>query len=995
MNLQTLINRTGLQLLFFLALPVFGQQSVLNSGNWYHLTTQQDGVHRLTYEDLSDYGILNSPVPSSSISLFSNGPGMLPEENWIERPFDLEEIRIAVVDQGDGTFGPGDYILFYGTDQTIWSYDLESGLFEHSTNLYEDKTHFFLSLSEGEGLRIGPINYPLYPPNHNVNSFTDYALHEIELRNLYRSGKKWFGENFEDQLTHDFVFHFPHIKSDTTATCHVDLISRSLGTGNFNTFIVDANGVSSDFEVINVSSNYLNDYVRAANHTFEFSPSGNQIDVSVTLDPVSSSSAAWINFVKIQAERSLNLSGVEQLHFRNTSMIAENGATLYTLDSFSGLHEVWDISQFNQPVRMTGILDASGVFEFSNNHDILREYVCFIPDNALTPEYHGIAENQNLKGQPFAQGFIVTAPEFLAQAEQLAAFHETHSGLSVNIATTHQIYNEFSGGSKDITAIKDYLRHFYNAAPSEVEKPQYLCLLGNASFDYKGHQYPETDWVPTFQSESSFAPITSYCSDDYYGLLDQNESNGLGQLIDLRIGRLPARSIAEAQTLVNKITAYASNPEPGDWQLNVLFVADDEDNNIHMTQSNQLSNHIQQDNCAIHIHKTYFDAFEQISTPNGDRYPEATEAILNRLEEGVLFCNYTGHSGYTNWAAENVLVDTMLEQLQNAHRLPLFFLANCEFSRFDSPAQLSGSQRLMINPNGGAIASISNSRLGYSSSNYVFNNHFNNKLFEMENGEYHRLGDLIMNAKNASVSTNVMSHRSINLLGDPMLRLNYPRLNLAVTNVTGSDAFPGDVVAQYYSNMEVEGEVTNVEGDVQFGFNGPLTYLILDAEVPLITLGNDGFNPFNYKAYVDTLAIGTAEVENGYFSFSAPITSNGNGHTGQGKIILFAHDENETGWGCFTEFTSFQSPVSTENIEVLQASFYPNPVGDMLFVETDKLYPQVTARLFDSTGKLVMTEVFSSLDRFGIPFSHLSAGPYMLQLEADQQRTVVRVVKSR
>src|SRR6056297_1916 len=97
--------------LFSLTSPA--QESILNSGNWYHFATANDGVHRLNYEQLVDFGVLTSSVPSEQISLFSNGPGMLPEENWIDRPFDLNEIPIAVEDQGDGMFGEGDFLLFY------------------------------------------------------------------------------------------------------------------------------------------------------------------------------------------------------------------------------------------------------------------------------------------------------------------------------------------------------------------------------------------------------------------------------------------------------------------------------------------------------------------------------------------------------------------------------------------------------------------------------------------------------------------------------------------------------------------------------------------------------------------------------------------------------------------------------------------------------------------------------------------------------------------
>lgn len=991
--MKPILSLTAFAWCIILQIPLLAQQSALNAGNWYRFTTSQKGVHKISYEDLAAAGVLSAPLSSSWLAMFSNGPGMLPEQNWLDRPFDLNEIHIAVFDQQDGIFGPGDYLLFYGTDQVVWNYNPESGEFEHTTHLYDNKTHFFLTLGQGDGLRIEAGNNSTPPVTHETSTFTDYQLHQTKTINFNKSGKKWFGEDFTNQSTLEFSFEFPFVVFDP-AICHVNLVSRSVGAGNYNIFSIASAGTSSDFEVINVSNNWLNDIVREGNHSMEFIPNNNEIQVALTLNPANDNSQAWINFIRVQAQRQLNMNTGGQVLFRNSSFWGEPGATSYTLENFTADHQVWEITDFGQPQLMLGNAIGDDLFTFVQDHNLLREYVCFSAENTLTPEFQGAVGSQNLKGQPHAQGFIVTHPNFLAQAEQLAAFHETHSNLSVNVATTEQIYNEFSGGTKDITAIKDYMRYFYMHAESDEEKPQYLCLLGSASYDYLGYEHPGTDLVPTFQSENSYALITSYCSDDYYGLLDQDDSNLLNDVLDLRIGRLPARDVYEAQVMIDKIIQYTANENPGDWQNNALFVADDEDNNIHMSQSNQLSTLMSQNRCDLNIHRLYFDAFEEEYTENGPRYPEATQRLLNRIDAGVLFCNYTGHSGHSNWSAELVLLDTMIEQLQNSPQLPLFFMANCEFSRFDSPLQVSGSQLMLNNPAGGAIACISNSRVGYSSSNFVFNNNFNNKLFERENGQFQRLGDLIMDAKNASLSINVMSHRSINLLGDPMLRLNYPELIAEITQISGSPDFPDEVVAQQYQDLHIEGQVTSFDGTIQTDFNGILNYLVLDAEVPLFTLGNNGNNPYSYQAFIDTLAAGSSVVENGEFSFSAPILNNSNGLGGQGKLILFANSDDQQASGCFTEFISEPAPLNVLEFETLELNFYPNPVQHLLRVETHDLLTELEYSITDASGKVLMSKSVGHAATIEIDFSAFSAGMYILSVQSEDRKAVARVVKT-
>lgn len=982
--------------LFYLATwSLFAQESVLNNGTWHQFTTEQDGVYQLSHEQLNALGVLNGSVASNTIRLFSNGPGMLPEENWKSRPFDLLEVAIKVVDGGDGNFDPGDYLLFFGTDQTTWKYDTEGEVFDHETHLYENRTHFFLTYNNGEGQRIETPTELLLPVTQTVDNFVDYQLHENNTHNFLSTGKQWVGENFEETNTLSFDFEFPNVVSEIPGKCVVELFSRSLGTGNHNGFDVVAPGNSSSFEVINVSSNYLNDLFRNARHVTSVMPQNDIVSVDLTINPVADDSQGWIDFVSVTAARELLTVDSEQLLFRHTANLGQPGATTYQIDDVSSDHQFWDVTNFNAPNLISGTL-VDGVYTFSGNHNILREYVCFGPGQVLTPEYEGMLSNQNLKGQPFAEGFIVVHPDFLSQAEQLAQYHENYNNISVNVATTTEVYNEFSGGSKDITAIKDYLRYFYENAPDPDDRPKYLCLFGDASFDYKGFIYAGSDFVPTFQSQKSLALITSYCSDDYYGLLEQNESNELNNSVDIAIGRLPAKTAEEAQTMVDKIISYQSPENFGTWQYNALFIADDEDNNVHMVQSNNLATDLEETNCVLQLHKCYIDAFEEVTNENGfPRYPEARLYIENKINEGVLLCNYTGHSGFNAWTYEKIMVDSSFAQLENSGRLPLFFMANCEFSKFDNPLHISGSEILLINPQGGAIACISNSRPAYSSSNFLFNNNFNNNIFQRFDGKYMTLGELVQSAKNASTSTNSMTHRSMNLLGDPMLRLNHPGLEIHVSEVSGTNLNEDDdEVLPFSSSVNFSGEIVDHEGVPATSFDGELSYLILDSKVPLITLGNDNNTPFQYTARIDTIATGTTSVMGGEFSFDAFTANNGNGYNGNGKLILFAQNDFTTAAGCYSDFLLTQSPVSTADHQPLEATFFPNPVRETLRVMMDSDQQSIVfADLYSEKGKLIQQMQFAPGASIEIDMASVSAGTYVLRIFSDQHSGSVKIVK--
>lgn len=971
--------------------PVHSQESLLLSGNWFKLKTDQDAVHRIDYNQLISWGVINAPENSNHIRLFSHGSGMLPEENWVSRPFDLQEIAIAVFDGGDGVFEEGDYLLFWGEDQITWSFNSESSTYVHRNHLYDDFTHYFLTFDHGEGLRIVATPPQMIIPDQTINSFTDFKLHETELRNLFSSGKKWFGENFQNQLSHQFSFSFPNIINGASAIATLDLISRSIGIGNTNSFQLSVGQAESEFEVINVTSNYLNDYVRPARHVMDFSPAEESIEVNVTFNPIAENSEAWINFVTVQVQRQIVASSTEQLIFRSPT-IAEPGQIFdYSVAQAGQNHLIWDVTQFSQPVEMSCGQNTEGLV-FQRDTDFPRTFVCFDPDQAATPIFEGSVANQNLKGQPFSQGFIITHPDFLSQAQQLADFHQTHSGLTVNVATTQQIYNEFAGGTTDITAIKDYLRYFYDQAPTEAQRPAYLTILGDASFDYKGHVYPNSSFVPTFQSENSFALINTYCSDDYFCLLAPEKSNALGSLVDIGVGRLPAKSAQEAQIMVDKIIAYHQSDNNGKWQQSMLFVADDEDNNIHMSQADILAESFGVQRCELHIKKVFSDSFEQISTPDGDRYPQASNLINQYLNQGAFMVNYTGHSGHSNWSSEKILTDSTITALQNGSRLPLFFMANCDFSKFDAPQFISGSELLLLNPNGGAIAAVSNSRIGYSSSNFAFNSNFNDSIFSFPGTDFPRLGDLIRYAKNASVSSSIMSHRSNNLLGDAMAILKYPALKTQVTEIT--DLATGFTIETLEAGKTIQasGVVTDNNGSFLPSFNGTLDYLILDSRAPEITLSNDGFPAFQYFVQKDTLAYGNVEVNNGTFVFTAYIGVPGNGISGNGKLFTFAHNENYAAAGCFEDFEVSDAFTGIDEKPEMRVQIFPNPTRNGIRIVSDKAGNSYSAQLWTSTGMLIWSETVNDSE-WQVSLEDLAPGTYLLRMESKTNLAVVRVVK--
>jgi hypothetical protein len=184
--------------------------------------------------------------------------------------------------------------------------------------------------------------------------------------------------------------------------------------------------------------------------------------------------------------------------------------------------------------------------------------------------------------------------------------------------------------------------------------------------------------------------------------------------------------------------------------------------------------------------KIYFDAYQQITGSGGESYPEVTDAINQRVKDGVLILNYVGHANDRWLADEKVLDISHINSWSNSKRLFIFVTATCEFSRFDAD-NTSAGEYVLFNSNGGGIGLFSTTRLVFAYSNYLLSRSFYNIVFEKDdNGENYRLGDIMRLAKNNTINT--INKRNFSLLANPALKLSYPRHQVFTTTINGHDA---------------------------------------------------------------------------------------------------------------------------------------------------------------------------------------------------------------
>ena len=119
---------------------------------------------------------------------------------------------------------------------------------------------------------------------------------------------------------------------------------------------------------------------------------------------------------------------------------------------------------------------------------------------------------------------------------------------------TDKIYNEFSSGQQDATAIRDFVKMLYDAGGPD--RPKFVLLFGDGSFDYKDRIPNNTNFVPTYESLESFKYIGTFVTDDFYGLMGDTEGEESSGTLELGLGRFPVSTPEEAAAVVDKIVHY-------------------------------------------------------------------------------------------------------------------------------------------------------------------------------------------------------------------------------------------------------------------------------------------------------------------------------------------------------------------------------------------------------------------------------------------------------
>ena len=915
----------------------YAQSSKLASGQWAKVEVTETGIQFISDATLKGLGFSDP----EKVNVFGYGGVLIPET--LVSPDDLPLVPSLRVEGG---------ILFFGKSSVGWKSNNigASKMYSHISHPYSDNSYYFISDCIEE--RLSPVTAKAVEVSGTpITTFTERMLHEQDLVMPMNTGRLMMGEDFKTTTSRNFKFQLPGNTGNVTATVAFGCKTAS-GTSSLS---FTANGVplgASNSDRMPFSDSKL---IVTTTTTKLIENPGSTLDLGIKFQGGANVTKALLDYIEVEYQRSLSLSGGELYFYISPSQASEvqvEGASASTL--------VWKVTDPENPelvqVELNGTV-LTFVAETGYN-----EYVAFEPSKISRVVSAGSkVNNQDIHAME-APGMLVISPsEYLYAANNLAALHRETDGLEVLVLTPEEIYNEFSSGKPDVSAFRKLLKMWFDRAEGMTGKfPAYCLIMSRPTYDNKmvtavvrNAGYPR---VPIWQSETGDTETTSFSTDDYIGMLEDvaDNFNIAAATINVAVARMPVRSLSEANSAVEKLQNYIVNPDMGSWRNNIMLIADDQNNGVHIDQAENVIGAMRASDYGkrFQYEKLYLDAYQLEFSGTGSTYPQAKERMLNKWNEGVAFIDYIGHANPKSWTHESILTWPDITSMSNK-RLPFIYAATCEFMRWDED-DISGAEYLWHLPSSGVIGMICPSREVLISANGVLNLATARNFFDKdENGLPLTVGEIMRRGKNDSnTGSNKLRY---GLIGDPSLRLPWPVLEVKVDSINGVELATAEdlPVLEARSNVKASGHIADAEGNILQDFNGVAEISLYDAEKVITTNGNgsEGVESV-YNDRKTRLFVGRVKVINGEWSTDFNMPSEIENNYSPALMSLYAYDQSGREANGYTERLyaygyNEEAPDDFDGPKIIELYLdYPGFVSGSQVSPSPTLY----ARFYDESG---------------------------------------------
>ncbi|MDE7349795.1 MAG: type IX secretion system sortase PorU [Muribaculaceae bacterium] len=862
----------------------YASSSALSKGNWVKVDISTPGLQTISRQTLKNFGFSDS----KSVYVYGYGGRPISEVLTTSHPDDLPPVPVLRKDDGSITFFATGNIAPKSSTSSRMKYD-------HTINPYCETSFYFLS-------DVKPDSETAVIDLSNILSdaeetFTCQIVHERDLLQCASSGRDYLGEDFKLNKSQTFDFDLP----DNATGEAMIRVRFGVNATQPSSIMISANGerlpATSEDRIAGITQS--DQFYRTATTIKTAEGVGSSLSVGIEYSQAGVVNTARLDWIEVEYERSLTLRD-SKLHF----MVNPTGNTAYRISGASDKTIIWDVTNpwdikevkgnFNPDDKTVTIaLDERG----------LREFIAFEPSakGAAVPGRFKIA-NQNIHGMPTPDMVIITPDEFIAAANRIAELHRVNDGMTVYVLSPEKIYNEFSSGNADVSAFRKLLKMWYDRSQAEPDGHRfgYCLLMGRPTYDQKGKN-PETlrDKYPRtliWQSQNAYTETTSYCTDDFIGMLEDETTDRAmsARKILIGVGRYAVTSAEEADMVATKLESYMTDPIYGNWRNNVMAIADDGDSAQHFIQSQQAIDALRLNPAGENyaIERVYLDAFDRKQTGAGLTFPDARQRMLMKWQkEGAALITYIGHANPKEWTHEKLLTWNDIKGMSNQY-LPVLYAATCSFGKWDAE-DVSGAELMVSNPAGGVIAAITPSRTVYINRNGHISCSVAKQISMRDSlGRGQRLGDVLRLGKNltSSPDDNMLRYH---LFGDPALRMPVAAYTVKIDSIAErpiAENLADAPQLKARSSVKLSGRILDALGNT-VPFNGPVQFTLFDAETTIETHGwGENGKDTIYPDRPVKLAMGSTTVTQGKWSASILMPSEISNNYSPAMITLYAYD---------------------------------------------------------------------------------------------------------
>lgn len=876
--------------------PMIAQDRWLDGGKWVKLSFNKSGIYKVTFEDLESWGLMPNQVSENNFHLLGIQGEILSSLNPDSVISQSEEIPMQLVLGSDKQWGSGDYFLFYVSSSSGFS--VKSSGISHYKNIYTPKTQMMFGFNNRPGKRIA-WRESSESPTEFISKSTWTYVHDSDIVNLNAMGRVWLGERLGNEtLNRNFSISLP----TGIDTVEVQVATGSVIEESAATLITSVNSLKDTLNLSPLSIGTYDTY-KYNLRNYRIAVNNQRLDLALRLIRPNSKSSLYLDYFRCTGIREIVFNGTPLVLMDHRWLSMNRAVGIKFQNSTSVPVKFWDISNPMEPQEWK--ITATG----SDNVVVLpaditkSQFIVFDESNVFSPKFEGIVSTSSVfKNNNTPALLIITHESLLEAANRLAEHRRNTQNISVQVLTSQQIYDEFTGGQPDLIALRRCIRWMKTISDRNLGNFKYVTLMGAASYDMLDKISNNTNRVPIYQS-FGHSPAIIFCLDEYIVYTEARQGDpeiSRSDKLGVSVGRIPARTLEEANGFVDKLIRYDSNKSLGPWRNNIVFTSDDVDQvweSEFVLQSEEYSKFITKNNPSVKINKIYADAFKQMVNGNSERYPEFTNTLNKRMSEGSLFINYQGHGGEKGLGQESLLDIPTIKSWKNEYRMPVLFTATCEFTKYDNPNFQSAGELAVLNPWGGAIASLTTTRLVYVPSNSAINRAFWTQYgFPGPNDPIPTVGDVFQKLKNRPNKTD--DDKKFALLGDASMKLAFPEHLILVDSVQEKpvDSFKDTLKA--FEIVTIKGHIQERGKSLMAQFDGNLWVTIFDKPTTQFTLDNDNNgSTINFEEQNSVIYNGQVTVNDGRFTLVFVVPKDISYQVGLGKAIFYAHNNNTDATG--------------------------------------------------------------------------------------------------